>query len=145
MPYFKCQRPTDTYYCCMSLMFVIHNTGFSLGGLLACAVTAAVWRTPYIRADVLKKGLVCITFGQPHITLPCVSEVAREQPELVSTIHTLYLHDDVIPRIFPLLNECCSDFGPKAEKGEIKLKTSSTAKMVCLIKYRYNYVGTCSV
>ena len=126
-------------------MFVIHNTGFSLGGLLACAVTAAVWRTPYIRADVLKKGLVCITFGQPHITLPCMSEVAREQPELVSTIHTLYLHDDVIPRIFPLLNECCSDFGPKAEKGEIKLKTSSTAKMVCLIKYRYNYVGTCSV
>ena len=116
---------------CMSFTFETHNTGFSLGGLLACAVTAAVWNTPYIRADVLKKSLVCITFAQPHITLPCVSEVARERPEVASTIHTLHLHDDVIPRIFPLLNECCSDLSPKEEKGEIKLKTLPTAKMVC--------------
>jgi len=110
----------------------MNDTGFSLGGLLACAVIAAVWRTPYIRTDVLKKGLVCITFGQPHVTLPCLSEFAREQPEVASTIHTLHLHDDVIPRILPLLSECCSDLRHKEERGEIKMKTLSTAKMVCL-------------
>lgn len=90
---------------------------------------------------MLKKSLVCITFGQPHIILPCVSEVARERPEVTSTIHTLHLHNDIIPRILPLLNECCSDLCPEEEKGEIKLKTLSTAKMVCPFKCMCN--STC--
>ena len=105
--------------------------GYSFGGLLACSITAAVWDTPYIRPDVLKRSLVCVTFGQPHIALPAVAKVAREQPEMVSVIHTIHLQEDVFPRLLSVLNECCSELGPKEEKGGIKLKPPSMAKQVC--------------
>ena len=111
-------------------IFLYLHPGFSFGGLLACSITAAVWNTPYIRPDVLKRSLVCITFGQPHIALPAVAKVAREQPEMVSVIHTIHLQDDVFPRLLSVLNECCSELGPKEEKSEIKLKAPSMAKMV---------------
>ena len=115
-------------YVCNINVYV--HPGFSLGGLLACSITAAVWDTPYIRADVLKRSLVCITFGQPHIALPAVAKVAREQPEMVSVIHTIHLQDDVFPRLLSVLNECCSELGPKEEKGGIKLKAPYVAKLV---------------
>ena len=117
-----------------SHFFYLHP-GFSFGGLLACSITAAVWDTPYIRPDVLKRSLVCITFGQPHIALPAVAKVAREQPEMVSVIHTIHLQDDVFPRLLSVLNECCSELGPKEEKGGIKLKAPSMAKLVRCIVY----------
>ena len=107
-----------------------NHSGFSLGGLLACAVTADVWNSAYIRTDLLQKSLVCVTFGQPHISLPGVLQAAREQPELASAIHTLHLYDDPFPRVLPLLNECCSELGPKEETAAITLKAPSMAKMV---------------
>ena len=107
-----------------------NHSGFSLGGLLACAVAANVWNSAYIRTDVLQKSLICITFGQPHIPLPGVLQTAKEQPELASAIHTLHLYDDLFPRVLPLLNECCSELGPKEETAAITLKTPSMAKMV---------------
>ena len=121
-------------YLHANISFYIHP-GFSFGGLLACSITAAVWDTPYIRADVLKRSLVCVTFGQPHIALPAVAKVAREQPEMVSVIHTIHLQDDVFPRLLSVLNECCSELGPKEEKGGIKLKAPSMAKLVRCIVY----------
>ena len=57
-------------------------------------------------------------------------QAAREQPELASAIHTLHLYDDVFPRVLPLLNECCSELGPKEETAAITLKAPSMAKMV---------------
>ena len=109
----------------------ILHPGFSFGGLLACSITAGVWDTPYIRADVLKRSLVCVTFGQPHIALPAVAKVAREQPEMVSVIHTIHLQNDVFPQLLSVLNECCSELGPKEKKGGIKLKPPSMPKLVC--------------
>ena len=119
----------------MSDFFVHTYPGFSFGGLLACSITAAVWNTPYIRPDVLKRSLVCITFGQPHIALPAVAKVAREQPEMVSVIHTIHLQDDVFPRLLSVLNECCSELDPKEEKSDIQLNPPPMAKLVCCIIY----------
>ena len=80
---------------------------------------------------------MCITFGQPHIALPAVAKVAREQPEMVSVIHTIHLQDDVFSRLLSVLNECCSELGPKEEKGGIKLKPPSMAKLVCCLVQLY--------
>ena len=107
------------------------HPGFSFGGTLACSIAAGVWDTPYIRTDVLKMSLVCITFGQPHITMPTIARVTSDQPDMVSVIHTIRLQDDVVPRLLSVLNECCSELGPKEERTGIILSTSHMAKQVC--------------
>ena len=114
-------------YTCVYMRYA----GFSFGGMLACSITAAVWETPYITADLLKKNLVCITFGQPLFSLPAVHNVSREQ-DIKLTIHTIHIQEDVFPRTIPVLNECCSDLQRKDEKGVIKMKLPPMAKLVLL-------------
>ena len=93
------------------MLYYIHRhfcVGFSFGGLLACSVATQVWNTPYVHASILKESLACITFGQPHIPVPLLPETATLRPELASTIHSIYLKDDLVPRLSRFLNECCS-------------------------------------
>ena len=101
-------------YYCMSLctftsrMTDFLPTGFSFGGLLACAIAAEVWNTPYIGSDLLKENLVCITFAQPHVSVPMLVDVVRQRAELASTIHGIYSQDDVVPRLMRFLDESWS-------------------------------------
>ena len=83
-------------------------TGFSFGGLLACAIAAEVWNTPYIGSDLLKENLVCITFAQPHVSVPLLADVVRQRAELASTIHCIYSQDDVVPCLMRFLDESWS-------------------------------------
>ncbi len=55
-------------------------------------------------ADLLKDHLVCITFGQPHVTVPLLADVGRQRAELASTIHCVYSHDDMVPRLMKFLD-----------------------------------------
>ena len=71
-------------------------------------MAAQVWGSPYISADLLKKNLVCITFGQPYVTLQIVKEVAMQRPEFTATIHTVYSQDDCVPQLMRYLDECWS-------------------------------------
>ena len=81
------------------------STGFSFGGLLACAVAASVWDTPYIGGDLLKEKLTCITFGQPHVSVEVTARLAMMRPEMAATLHAIYTQDDVVPRLMGLLDE----------------------------------------
>ena len=81
------------------------TTGFSFGGLLACAVAASVWDTPYIGSDLLKEKLTCITFGQPHVSVEVTARLAMMRPEMAATLHAIYTQDDVVPRLMGLLDE----------------------------------------
>ena len=83
-------------------------TGFSFGGLLASAVTARVWDTPYISSDLLKDNMTCITFGQPHVAVEVIQRVARRRPEMVKTINTIFIDEDQIPSLMGFLDECWS-------------------------------------
>ncbi len=79
-----------------------------------------VWNTPYMGADLLKDHLVCITFGQPHVTVPLLAEVARQRAELASTIHSVYSQDDMVPRLMKFLDESWNYLTPLGEKIEGK-------------------------
>ena len=103
--------PYLTFYC---------MTGFSFGGLLACAVTASVWETPYISTDLLRQNLVCITFDQPHVAMPMLDRVASQRPELVSTIHSFHCEDDPVPRLLRFLDMSWSQEGI-IERSERKM------------------------
>ena len=85
------------------------NIGFSFGGLLASAVAASVWDTPYISSDLLKKNMTCITFGQPLVSVDIIQNVAIRRPEIVTTINAVLTEQDQIPSLMGLLDECWSE------------------------------------
>jgi len=77
------------------------HAGFSSGGLLACMVSSVLWKeNSYIGSDELKANTMCLTFGQPIINMPCISELAQKYPDFTTTIHQVYLKCDLIPQIF---------------------------------------------
>ena len=96
-------------------------TGFSFGGLLAAALTAHVWETPYFPAALLKQNLVCITFGQPHVTVPMLESAAAQNPELASCIHSFYCEDDPVPRLLRVLDRSWSQEDTHKEKSHVVL------------------------
>ena len=114
---------------CVILPYCV-NVGFSFGGLLACAIAACVWDLPYISSSFLKENLACITFAQPHIPVPWLPEVARERPDLVSTIYTVYWEGDLVPRLARFLNECCSSLGSDESKVSLQLKMRDQVGLV---------------
>ena len=97
---------------CVSCMYTIvladitasFNTGFSFGGLLACAIAASVWNTPYLSTDLLIENLVCVTFGQPFVA----EQLVLTRPGIVSTLHAIYTQDDVVPSLMKLLDDSWS-------------------------------------
>ena len=103
--------------------------GFSFGGLLACSIAACVWNAPYIHSSLLKQNLACITFGQPHIPVPQLLEVSKQRPDLSTTIHSIYSHDDVVPRLSRFLNECCTSVGDFTRPPNILLKVQEQHKI----------------
>ena len=102
---------------CVSCMYSIvlahditgsFNTGFSFGGLLACAIAVSVWNTPYLSTDLLIENLACVTFGQPFVAEQLVKRVALTRPGIVSTLHAIYTQDDVVPSLMRLLDDSWS-------------------------------------
>ena len=83
-------------------------TGFSFGGLLAANLTACVWETMHDDAALLKQNLICITFGQPHVTVPMLESPAVQNSELASCIHSFYCEDDPVPRLLRVLDRSWS-------------------------------------
>ena len=79
-------------------------TGFSLGGLLACSVHAKIWDSPNVSPRI-KENLVCITFGQPHIPVPELDELADDYPDIVNTVHAIQYEKDLVPRLIGLLHK----------------------------------------
>ena len=78
--------------------------GFSFGGILACCVAAHIWRRSYISANVLMKSMVCITFGQPLLSIPLLQDVTRRIPQFESTIHSVFDREDAVPQLLHYFN-----------------------------------------
>ena len=91
-----------------------------------------MWDLPYISSDLLKENLACITFGQPHVTLQIVQNVAMRRPDLATTIHTVYSQDDCVPQLMRFLDESWSSEAllQGAESSGIQLKVPEHLKAV---------------
>ena len=128
--------------------FDFPTKGFSFGGLLASAVAASVWDTPYISSDLLKENMTCITFGQPLVTVDIVHRVAIKRPEMVTTINAIFTKQDQIPSLMGLLDECWS---AKAQQTQTKSTPGvqvSVAAVNCgqtMVRYNLYACGTQSV
>ncbi len=76
--------------------------------MLACSIAVQVWQRGYIPAQLLQENLVCITFAQPHLPVPQLADLARDRPEIASTIHAIYFEEDIVPRLLRVLDLPCS-------------------------------------
>ena len=77
----------------------MHLIGFSFGGLLACSVTARLFQQPYLTSDQLAGSLMCITFGQPLISMQEIKETAHRLPLFKSVLHCIFTEDDIFPHL----------------------------------------------
>ena len=93
------RKPYNTVLCRISLnnLFI----GFSSGGLIACMASFVLWKdSSFIGSDELKANTMCLTFGQPIINMPCISDLVQKYPDFTATLHQVYLKSDLIPQIF---------------------------------------------
>ena len=79
-------------------------TGFSFGGLLACSVAAKLCREPDLTAEQLQHSLVCITFGQPMISINVIQETAQQMPVFCAIVHCVLMSGDMLPFIMKFLD-----------------------------------------
>ena len=90
------------------------HAGFSFGGMMACHMAAVLWKGSSLDRDILKKNIICITFGQPLIPIVSVEEAINDHPQFEDTIHAVYEKDDFIPRVLYYYNigcQLCHDHG----------------------------------
>ena len=72
-----------------------------------------MWQNPLLGDDLLKENVVCVTFGQPLINLPVVLEAIEASPDLESSLHSVFVKEDLVPRVMqffdPEFEEVCAD------------------------------------
>ena len=59
--------------------------------------------------------MICVTFGQPHVSVDVIQRVAGRRPEMVSTINDIAIEEDEIPMLMGLLDESWSE---KAQQSQ---------------------------
>lgn len=69
------------------------------------------------------QNMTCITFGQPHVSVDLIQAVAKRRPEMVTTINTLFVKEDLIPSLMGLLDESWSQEALQASVLEQHLLT----------------------
>ncbi len=113
----------------------IFISGFSFGGMLACSIAVQVWQRGYIPAQLLQQNLVCITFAQPHLPVPQLADLARDRPEIASTIHAIYFEEDIVPRLLRVLDLPCSTLIEERVKKEpgLQMKVKELPKAVSML------------
>ena len=95
-----------------------------------------MWETPYISTDLLRQNLVCITFGQPHVSMPMLDRVVSQRPELVSTIHSFHCEDDPVPRLLRFLDVSWSQEGTvEGKESKIVVPDHLRAVSICCESY----------
>ena len=102
--------------------------------MLACSIAVQVWQRGYIPAQLLQENLVCITFAQPHLSVPQLADLARDRPEIASTIHAIYFEEDIVPRLLRVLDLPCSTLieeGVTREPG-LQMKVKELPKSVSM-------------
>lgn len=84
--------------------------GFSFGGTLAHLCTTHLWSLSQgICPELLEKNLLCITFGQPIISLPQTANFMDRIADS-SRFHAIYITGDIIPRMIRYLDPVYTEF-----------------------------------
>ena len=94
--------------------------------MLACCIAGNIWEMSYIGNEVLEKNVVCITFGQPLITIPFVQSVMRKFPKFEATIHSIFDKEDSVPQLLRYFRVGCLHYHKTAGTATASEKTSTS-------------------
>ncbi len=103
-----------------------------------------MWREPLLSVESLQENVACITLGAPMITLPVVTMAMEETPQFGSTVHSIMLDSDPIPKLCMFLDPRCEEVGsevllPSLWKSlEVPIMTH---KMCLIIAFLQNFQG----
>ncbi len=120
---------------------LIFTVGFSYGGMLACFVAAILWKDSCIPIEALEQNVVCITYGQPVINIPCVQKVIKDIPHFHDTIYCVFEKADVLPSVSRYFS-CVPHPMPSNQSGMTSLSSSTTQPSATALGIDSQYSGT---
>ena len=86
------------------ITFIRYTVGFSFGGILAQLCGLYLWSLSQgICPELLERNLLCITFGQPIISLPKIANYAEKDVNK-NRFHAIYISDDKVPSLLSCLD-----------------------------------------
>ncbi len=109
--------------------------------MLACFVAAILWKDSCIPIEALEKNVVCITYGQPVISIPCVQQVIKDIPHFHDTIYCVFEKADVLPSVSRYFS-CVPRPMPSNQSGMTALSSSTTQPSATALGIDSQYSGT---
>lgn len=97
---------------------------------MACYIAANIWKKSYISVGVLERSVVCITFGQPLISLPFVQDTIRKFPQFEATVHSVFDKEDIVPRLFRYFRVGCTHYHHSGTSTTMKMALPSPSAEV---------------
>ena len=97
--------------------------------MLACYAAACIWKMASTSTNVLEKNMICITFGQPFLSLPLLEEAIANFPQLAGILHQVYQTDDVLPGLMHYFRAGC-DQAHGSRSPTLRSTSETVAKTV---------------
>ena len=94
--------------------------------------------------ESLQENVACITLGAPMITLPVVTMAMEETPQFGSTVHSIMLDSDPIPKLCMFLDPRCEEVGSEVLLPSLRKSMEvpiMTHKMCLIIAFLQNFQG----
>ena len=114
--------------------------GFSFGGILANLCAAHLWSLSRgICQEFLEKNLLCITFGQPIISLPRTASSTDIIADK-SRFHAIYISDDIIPRMMRYMDPGYTEFTADRLQERFLRDSTNEVSLSRVICHKYLYM-----
>ena len=107
-------------------------------------MAARMWREPLLSVESLQENVACITLGAPMITLPVVTMAMEETPQFGSTVHSIMLDSDPIPKLCMFLDPRCEEVGSEVLLPSLR-KSLEVIKLYCIAQidtFLQNFQGS---
>ena len=76
--------------------------------MLASCFTSHLWRAGILLSEaLLQNNVMCVTFGQPLISIPYVQNTIQRFPQLENTIHLVLNKEDKVPSVLHYFHLGC--------------------------------------
>ncbi len=95
-----------------------------------------MWREPLLSVESLQENVACITLGAPMINLPVVTMAMEETPQFQSTVHSIVLDSDPIPKLCMFLDPRCEEVGSEVLLPSLRKSLEVT---VFIVTHAQNY------
>ena len=102
-------------------------------------MAAGIWNSSVISPEEFKSRVICITFGQPLISIPFVENIIESSCDFRESVHLIFDDNDVIPRLLRFTNFTKTQSGACIEKADL-IRSSPSACTAMQVSCVNSYV-----